>query len=153
MLKDSLDRDLVEQGDIEAEIVRFYSDFVGTSTTNMQKIDIEAMREGTQVKWEQSIMLTAEVTEQEVVASLKSIKDDTAPVVDGYGTEFYKDTWSIIRVDVMRAIRHFFSNGRMYKVANNTVVTIVPKTSAACRVKDFRPISFCVILYKLIFKL
>lgn len=41
----------------------------------------------------------------------------------------------------------------MYNIVNNAIVTIIPKTRDASRVKDFRPISCCTILYKIISKI
>lgn len=47
---------------------------------------------------------------------------------------------------------YLFAWGRLYKTVNNTLVTIIPKSNFACIVKDFRTISCCTIVYKLISK-
>jgi hypothetical protein len=45
-----------------------------------------------------------------------------------------------------------FDNGRLYKAANCTLVTLIPKTKEAKRIKEYRPISCCSTIYKIISK-
>lgn len=115
-----------------------------------QKVDISVLREGKQVNVDYCRMLTAQVTYKEIHSALKKINNLTAPRMDGYGAQFYKAAWPIIKKDIMVAIQYFFVNKRMYKVVNSTLVIMIPKNVNACMMKDYRPISCCTILYKLI---
>lgn len=87
-----------------------------------------------------------------VTSALKGISDNTAPGIDGYGAKFFKSTWDIIKKDTLNAIREFFEKERMFKAINNTLVTLIPKTPNASMIKDYRPISCCTTLYKIISK-
>lgn len=53
----------------------------------------------------------------------------------------------------MSAITKFFHQPFMPMASNSTILTMVPKFHGASIVKDYRPISCCNTLYKVISKL
>jgi len=63
---------------------------------------------------------------------------------------FYQQNWNIIGDYICTSLHSFFNSGRLLTEVNHTLVTLVPKTSNASHLSDFRPISCCNILYKLI---
>lgn len=123
-----------------------------TKATNLRKIDITIMREGNQLTTDQCSSLTANVSEKEMFDAMSSINDLTARSIDGYEARFFKVAWSIIKEDIKAYVWDFFNNDRLYRAANNTLVTITPKTATARMVKDYRPISRCTVVYKFISK-
>jgi len=56
----------------------------------------------------------------------------------------------VIGEDVCNAVLHFFTTGKLLTEVNNTFVTLVPKSSNASHLNDFRPISCYHTLYKII---
>ena len=55
--------------------------------------------------------------------------------------------------EVTKAILEFFSSGKLLKQVNATLLTLIPKVHTPMTVGDFRPISCCNVLYKIIAKL
>ncbi|KAL0307849.1 UNVERIFIED_CONTAM: hypothetical protein Sangu_3008000 [Sesamum angustifolium] len=55
--------------------------------------------------------------------------------------------------DVCRAVMEFFNNGRLLKQLNTTLITLIPKVQLPTKVGDFRPISCCNVVYKIITKI
>lgn len=55
--------------------------------------------------------------------------------------------------DVIAAVNEFFLNGRLLKDLNNTTIALIPKLPRACKLGDFRPISCCNLIYKIISKI
>ncbi|KAL0368048.1 UNVERIFIED_CONTAM: Retrovirus-related Pol polyprotein from type-2 retrotransposable element R2DM [Sesamum calycinum] len=47
----------------------------------------------------------------------------------------------------------FFTTGRLLKQVNATLITLIPKVCASSLVADFRPISCCNVIYKIITKI
>jgi hypothetical protein len=80
---------------------------------------------------------------------MKSIGDLKAPGLDGYGAKFFKTTWNIIKKDVIAAVMEFFNDETMYHAINSTLVTLIPKHSAAKTIKEYRPISCCTTIFKI----
>nr|GEW50681.1 hypothetical protein [Tanacetum cinerariifolium] len=66
--------------------------------------------------------------------------------------KFFKDSWSVVGDDVCKAVRDFFSNGKLLKEINATVISLVPKVAASAKVSDYRPIACCNVVYKIISK-
>ena len=52
--------------------------------------------------------------------------------------------------DVTAVVLSFFMSGRLLAEINHTLVSLVPKSSAATSLTDIRPVSCCNLLYKII---
>ena len=52
-----------------------------------------------------------------------------------------------------QAVKEFFSSGSLLKQINHTTVVLIPKNAHASVVTDYRPISCCNVLYKVISKI
>lgn len=66
MLKDANGNRLITHEKIEEEVLNFYKKLIGEAYPMKQKIDIVVLREGKQVSSNQSRMLIAQVTEEEI---------------------------------------------------------------------------------------
>jgi hypothetical protein len=49
-------------------------------------------------------------------------------------------------------VKHFFETGNIPEGINDTVIVLIPKTNEADDIKDFRPISLCNVIYKVVSK-
>jgi len=76
-----------------------------------------------------------------------------SPGPDGYTCEFFNETWSIVGNDFVVAIQSFFKTGFLPKGVNSTILALIPKRKEAVMMKDYRPISCCNVLYKVISKI
>jgi hypothetical protein len=81
------------------------------------------------------------------------LKNEKAPGPDGFPIEFFKESWSIVGAHVLAAIRNFFHSGRLLQSANAAITTLVPKMANPSKMGDFRPISYCNLIYKCITKI
>jgi hypothetical protein len=144
---------LTNHEDIEQEVLQLYGNLMGKADDNLRGIDIVAMRTGPQIPSDQRELLITPITEGEIYTSLKSIGDLKAPGLDGYGAHFFKSTWSIIKTDFLAAVWEFFYENSMYSAVNSTLVTLIPKHSAAKTIKEYRPISCCTTIFKVISKI
>lgn len=76
-----------------------------------------------------------------------------SPGPDGYSVEFIRASWDTVGGDVVAAVSEFFRNGRLLKDLNTTAIALIPKKSEACSFGDYRPISCCNVVYKVISKI
>lgn len=125
---------------------------MGISNKKINGIYITVMRDGSQLNNDNQEKLIAPITKKEIEDSLQEIDDLKSSGIDGYGACFFKKTQNIVNADVLRVIHDFFYNGRLYKAANYTFATLIPKSKYAKRIKDYRPISCFSIIYKIISK-
>ncbi|KAL2246943.1 UNVERIFIED_CONTAM: hypothetical protein Sindi_2546600 [Sesamum indicum] len=92
-------------------------------------------------------------THTDVKQAIFDIAEDKAPGPDGYSSGFFKAAWPIIGQEVSSAVLDFFHTGRILKQINTTLLALIPKVHSPMNVGDFRPISCCIVLYKIIAKL
>ncbi|XP_058777117.1 uncharacterized protein LOC131651471 [Vicia villosa] len=142
-----------KQDEIEKETLNFYGDFMGKTSDKLIGVDITAIRQGNMVSMKQKKNLKRPIHEPEILKSLKCIGNIKAPGIDGFGSKFFKDTWSIIEHDLVVAIFEFFEKSTIHKAVNTTLITLIPKHPTAQNIIDFRPITCCSIVYKIIDKI
>ncbi|XP_074267063.1 uncharacterized protein LOC141590365 [Silene latifolia] len=96
--------------------------------------------------------MTAPVTDEEIKQAMFSIDSNKSPGPDGYGSQFFKDAWTVVGKDVCLAVRDAFVTGNVLKASNNTIITLVPKVDVPETVLQFRPIACCNTVYKCLAK-
>jgi hypothetical protein len=96
--------------------------------------------------------LTAEFTDEEIGGALFQIGPHKAPGPDGLPARFFQQNWALLRTEICLAIKKFFSDGTIPKGINMTKIVLIPKSSEANELKDYRPISLCNVIYKIIAK-
>ena len=143
-----------EPSEVKSMVVNFFETLL-RQPAGCPRIDLDLVRRALpkRISGDQCATLGREVSDVEIKAVLFSLKDNKAPGPDGYNATFFKKAWSVVGDDFLRAIRSFFSSGRLLKQVNATVVALIPKVPNPSTVGDFRPISCCNTIYKCIAKI
>lgn len=154
-LIDECDNRIESQEDIADHCVSFYSNLLGGSVTPTTYADREMIWALCPFKCDVTMknLLSAEVTPEEIKAVIFALPSNKSPGPDGYNSEFLKASWNIIGTEVTEAILEFFNSGQILKQWNSTAITLIPKKVNADKISDFRPISLCNVLYKVISKI
>nr|GEV82209.1 hypothetical protein [Tanacetum cinerariifolium] len=97
--------------------------------------------------------MVRDVSNYEVKIVIFSMGDDRAPSPNGFTTTFFKKAWDVVGGDIICVVRDFFSNGKLLKELNHTIISFIPKVTTPARINDYRPISCCNVLYKCISKI
>lgn len=80
------------------------------------------------------------------------MKPILAPGPDGMPFTFIKHYWNTVGNDVLSATLSVLNSGAILANINHTYISLIPKTKSPEIAKDFRPISLCNVIYKLISK-
>jgi hypothetical protein len=75
-----------------------------------------------------------------------------APVPNDMTTLFFQKFWNIVGHDVTIAVLDFLNKGKMLDSINFTHITLIPKVKSSKSMSQFRPISLCNVIYKIISK-
>ncbi|KAG7540795.1 Endonuclease/exonuclease/phosphatase superfamily [Arabidopsis thaliana x Arabidopsis arenosa] len=144
-----------QQEDIKAEAVRFFEEFLTQKPCEFVGISSEDIQELLQFRCSASDQanLLREVTEEEIHDVLFKMPCNKAPGPDGYTVEFFKQSWPILGRDFVIAIQSFFLHGFLPKGVNTTILALIPKKTEAQAMRDYRPISCCNVMYKVISKI
>lgn len=77
-----------------------------------------------------------------------------APGPDGFQPVFFRNYWHIVGMDVWELVDKGFSSGSIDHNLVETLIVPIPKVNIEpTSLKDFRPISLCNVLLKIISKI
>lgn len=141
--------------EIKSEAERFFREFLQQSPLGYTGATLEDIQEliGFRCTHETQNNLTREVSAEEIRSTLFKMPNDKSPGPDGYTVEFFKAAWSVVGADFTVAIQSFFIKGFLPKGVNSSILTLIPKKTDAVEMRDYRPISCCNVIYKVISKI
>lgn len=89
---------------------------------------------------------------EEVQRVLHQMAPLIAPGMDGMPPIFYKSFWHIVGNDVIMVVLSALNTSVVLESINTTFIALIPKILEPKKVSDFRLISLCNVIYKLIAK-
>ena len=107
----------------------------------------------TRVTDEMNQKLISTFTRDEVEAALKQMHPTKAPGPDGMSTIFFQKYWDVVENDIMCMVLNVLNSNMSIANINRTNITLIPKINSPSRMFDFRPISLCNVVYKLVSKI
>ena len=102
---------------------------------------------------EENSILKTIPSPKEIKDTLFQMQDLKAPSPNSFPALFYKDFWPTVGDAVTQVITSFFVDGRLPKEANSSLIVLISKTSSSSSVNNYRFISLCNVVYKIISKL
>ena len=97
-------------------------------------------------------MLFREYSAEEIKAALFQMGPIKAPRLNGRNGLFYQKFWHIVGNDVITAVLDFLNTGNMQSKINFTHIVLIPKVKSPERMSNYRPISLCNVIFKVISK-
>jgi hypothetical protein len=91
-------------------------------------------------------------TETEVVTTIHQMAPMKAPRPDGFDVYFFQQNWAIVGKEVCKTVLLSLNSGVINKELNSNYIVLIPNIKIPINVTDFRPISLCNVLYKIISK-
>nr|CCA66036.1 hypothetical protein [Beta vulgaris subsp. vulgaris] len=105
-----------------------------------------------QITDELGTQLDAPFRREEVSAALAQMHPNKAPGPDGMNALFYQHFWDTIGEDVTTKVLNMLNNVDNIGAVNQTHIVLIPKKKHCESPVDFRPISLCNVLYKIVAK-
>ena len=96
--------------------------------------------------------LSRDYSAEEIKVAVFQMGPTKALGPDGMNALFYQKFWHIVGDDVIATVLDFLNSGIMLREINYTHIVLIPKVKSPERISDFRPISLCNVIYKIISK-
>jgi hypothetical protein len=104
-------------------------------------------------KEEDNRELMKEVQEEELKEIIFSFQKDKSPGPDGWSMDFFMGLYDLIGKDILKVVEESRQNGHIHDPFNATFLALIPKVDNPSTLEDFRPISLCNSIYKIISKI
>ena len=101
----------------------------------------------------ESLSIGAPVSANDVKTSLWSFKPFKAPRPDGLHSGFFQKCWNIVGESVINEVKQIFISEKMPTYLNKTLISLIPKCLGPETLSQFRPISLCNTVYKIVTKI
>lgn len=136
--------------EVEAAFIQYFSglfssDSAGDLTQSLQPLE-------TRVSNDMNTELLKPFTGEEIYQALLHMAPLKAPGPDCFPAGFFQKNWGTMGEDIFQALLGILNSGNMPLSLNLTNIVLIPKVREPMYVCDFRPISLCNVLYKMIFK-
>ncbi|KAE8728090.1 hypothetical protein F3Y22_tig00004779pilonHSYRG00078 [Hibiscus syriacus] len=145
---------------MSTKVSSYFCNLVGSVDSEVNSVDPVLLKEllNFTLTEDNSKDIVKAISEDEIKKAFFSQGNDKSPGPDGYTPYFFKFCWSIISFDVIVAINFFIQDMFLqdmflFPAFNVTSIVLVPKIPGPCKVKDFRPIFCCSVVYKAISKI
>lgn len=103
---------------------------------------------GEEIKME----MQAETSEEDIRRALRGMAPYKAPGPDGYQVVFFKETWAITGSATTSFVKGIMEGGDIPGEATQALLVLIPKGEHPTSIRDFRPLSLCNTVYKLVAK-
>ena len=130
-----------------------YKNPMGTQATIRSPIGHKIIQNGQVLNIEQQVLLCEPFTIADIKEALFSIPNHKSPKLDGFNSGFFKHSWIKIGDQICNAVQDFFRTGIMPDYVSAMKLVVLPKVPNPHFATEFRPISYCNVLYKCISKL
>ena len=149
-IKDEAGNMYDKEPEIEEIFVNFFEDLFTTGA----QVDVQNVIDKVEVEVsiEKYHLLAAPFVGEEVKEALFQMHPSKAPGPDGMSAMFYQKFWGIVGRDVIEMVLGVLNNGEDIAKYNHTHLVLIPKKKLCETPKDYRPISLCNVLYKVVAK-
>ena len=123
---------ITKQEDILNEVKNFYKNLYGCSNENKeQDSDIQnlfnSINNNPKLAEENKIGLEGELTDSEILAVLKKMKNNKSPGSDGFTVEFFKFFYNDLKVFIRKSINEGYREGKLSITQRQGIITCLPK--------------------------
>ncbi|KAM6601123.1 hypothetical protein CsatA_020732 [Cannabis sativa] len=133
-------------------ITSYFGALFSATTVNTEALQHVLAAIPTSVTAEMNNSLLKPFTSDEIYNALKTINPDKSPGCDGMSAMFYHNYWSIVGDVVTKVVLGILNEGCSMESINKSLITLIPKIKSPTGMGDFRPISLCNVIYKIISK-
>ena len=143
---------LEDEEEIEREFGEYFQDLFTTSSPNQNQINAVLAGLNPKVTVEMNKALDQPFTANEIFNALFQMCPTKAPGPDGLPAAFFQKHWQTVGSGVIDTCLHILNAQGDVTPLNHTYITLIPKIAKPKKVTEFRPISLCNVIYRIVAK-
>ncbi|XP_030479565.1 uncharacterized protein LOC115696822 [Cannabis sativa] len=138
--------------EIAAAIHDYFAEIFTASTLDEDALITTLNAIPTTIATEMNVNLLKPFEVADVEVALHSMALDKSPGIDGMSPMFYQHNWVVVGNLVRAAVLSVLNDGADSTRLNKTLIALIPKIKKPQRMQDFRLISLCNVISKLVTK-
>ncbi|EOX99837.1 Uncharacterized protein TCM_008802 [Theobroma cacao] len=148
----NLDGSWIKEPDaVKSSVVDFFSSLMKKEPCDMSRFDTSLIP--AIIFENENLSLCAVPSMEELEEAVFNIDKDNVVGPDGFFSYFYQQCWDIVANDFLDAVVDFFHGIDLPRGITSTTIMLLPKNNNAPKWSDFKPISLCNVLNKIITKI
>ncbi|KAL9678347.1 hypothetical protein QQ045_016191 [Rhodiola kirilowii] len=148
-VKDAVGLVHTEEATIKKVFVNYFKSILA-ETKVCSPIDHVVVKNGKLIEDHQCRALIREASDADIWKALSSIGSDKSPGPDGFSASFFRKNWSLVGKEFCSGIRHCLKFNALPKGMNSAYIALIPKSETVAEPGDYRPISCCNVVYKVL---
>ncbi|XP_035551759.1 uncharacterized protein LOC118349911 [Juglans regia] len=149
-IEDSQGRSVTKQSEIGEVFTSYLSSLFTTSHPSSVEQCLIAL--DTRLDMDMKAWLLNPFTREEINATVFHMNPLGLLGPDGFPAQFYQKHWEVVGDQVCSYALKFLNHGGLLNDVNDTYISLIPKVKSPIKVADYRPISLCNVLYKIVSK-
>ena len=104
------------------------------------------------MKEDEATKLVVLISDEEIASALWSLKAFKASGPAGLHVGFFQHFWLLVGESVRKEVKQVFISQTMPEYLNRTLITLIPKCNTLESLSNYRQISLCNTVYKIVTK-
>ncbi|GAA0168908.1 reverse transcriptase [Lithospermum erythrorhizon] len=142
---------LTDSEEIAASGVNYFKDLFTGDTTSEEVELVDCIPSLVTSSDNEMLMAVPEL--EEVRRVVFSLNKDSVAGPDGFNGHFFHNFWNLIAMEVLAVVRHFMAGSPLHQSFTSTSIVLIPKGDHPKSWKEYRPISLCTFVNKIMSKL
>lgn len=143
---------VTSQTDISGVVVKNFAELFTTEHTKVDFDHIFSSISIPQMSAADHAMVDVPFTQLEIWTALNNMDPTKAPGPDEFHTKFFQTQWRTVGSAISKVLLGCLNDGDHIGMLNDTFITLIPKTKNPKSMVDFRLISLCNLVYKILSK-
>ena len=137
---------------IEGEFCGFFQQLFTSSKPSQAQISEALKGLLPKVSQEMNTYLEKPFTPEDITRALSEICPTKTPGPDGLPAAFFQKHWQIVGEGLTKTCLHILNEQGTLDSLNHTFIALIPKVEKPRKVMEFRPISLCNVVYRIVAK-
>lgn len=141
-----------DEEEVEKEFCEFFHDLFTTSSPSQDQIAAALSGLESKMNEEMRRQLDEPFIVEEIESALKQMCLIKASRPDGFPVAFFQKHWQVVSKGVITTCLHILNDQGTIEPLNHTYIVLIPKVSKPGKVSEYRPISLCNVIYRIVTK-